>query len=87
MPRKHASAAPDRALSAVTLRICDPGGLMPPVDPEVAPFLVAGHPFCLLAWTAEEWECLSGEQRPDDACRGSKGNWFRFAPTDDRQGS
>jgi hypothetical protein len=86
MPRKQPTVASDRSSSAMTLRICDPGGRTPPVDPEVAPFLVAGHPFRLLAWTADEWERLSGEQRPDDACRGSKGNWFRFAPTADRQG-
>lgn len=85
---------PPKSRGHARLRIFDPGGasrreavLLRPGSPgpELAPFLVAGHPFNLIAWTAEEWERLPQDQRPADACRGSRGNWYRFGPDADRR--
>lgn len=61
----------------VKLRIHDTGRPTS-VEPEVAKFLVAGSRYDLLIWTAEEWERIPWEQRPDDACLGSRGNWYLF---------
>lgn len=89
MNRKRVPAEPDLSRFRGSLRICDPDGTrMPGVEPEIASFLIEGHPFQLVHWTKDEWDRLPEEERPGDACRGSKGSFFRFqlTPPADRSG-
>lgn len=84
MSRKRVKVATDRFLSPPPLSVYDPDWTRYHHGPEVAPFLVAGVPYQLVAWTAEQWDRLPEDRRPGDACRGSHGNWYRFVPEDDR---